>query len=359
MILHAIPEFALTYPGAGNWKAVHATGIALHALKVPVRRVVFRREDPGAMIEACTPEVSDVIVEYSYWGDWVRRLARARPDVRTHVRTHNAEALQHWQRVAPCWRTPAPWARTVYGSLRMLRQDALCRRAAFSLLGINPWEIPRYWRHLPGRARLEHMPYFCPWPALNPDEPALPWTERRRMVLSLPGGFQGRFHRDQLAGLERLMHTAEAVRGGVDWTFGCSRGPDLEESPSRRTPGIRYLEATTDVWALLRSVRVVAFLSDLGFGLKTTVVDALAAGCQVLVTPGLQQRLPEAVGRRCLACVPDDPASVAEALRSADEAPQTVAVNTALQQEAERVLRGVLRACQGSGGTGCGPAQGA
>jgi hypothetical protein len=87
----------------------------------------------------------------------------------------------------------------------------------------------------------------------------------------------------------------------------------------------------------------VAVLTDLGFGLKTTVIDALSAGCHVIVKPGLWRRLPEAIQEYCHPCIPDDPRSVAETLMRVDQSPGWGDINRGLEDEAVRVLRGVLK----------------
>ena len=47
--------------------------------------------------------------------------------------------------------------------------------------------------------------------------------------------------------------------------------------------------------SLLAEARVVAIPSDLGMGFKTKILEAILAGCWVLVTEDVQRRLPDAV----------------------------------------------------------------
>jgi hypothetical protein len=343
MILHAIPDFALAYPDSGNWKAVHATEITLRSIGASARRFVFHGEDPGTVIGACTPDITDVIVEYSYWGWLVKRLVQARPGVRVHVRAHNPEALQHWHREAPSLTAPAHLARCTYGCLRVLWQDTLCCRYATSLLGIGPWETATYWRRLPGRAQVEHMPYFSPWPTLRPGARLLPWAERRQVILGLPGGFSGRFHRDQVIGLGKMAASyRDCAVSRPGWAFLCTRGVLTDVPVDMAQPGVEFTPVTDDVWGLLGSVRAVAVLTDLGFGIKTTVIDAVAAGCYAIVPPKLWSRLPAAAQRHCLRCVPGDARSVADVLAQAERAPDADDPNQTLRNEAANALRRVL-----------------
>lgn len=343
MILHAIPDFAMRWPDSGDWKAAKAFGFALEAAGGPVRTHVFPPEDVRALVDACAPEIAAVFVEYSFWPDALKALAAARPGVRRYVRTINAEALQHWHReraVSRAWRL---LPRTFYGAARLLRRDSLCRIRAHALLGINSWENRAYWGRLPGRARVLYLPYFCPWPRLRPEGRQAPWTARDRVVAVLPGCLSLPFHRDQVAGLSSFAVRAGRLPGRGDaWRYVSTRGVWNEAPPVPPPPELEFLPPVADIWELMGTVRAVAVLSDLGMGLKTTVVDALAAGCHVLVKPGLHRRMPPEIAAHCIACDPVSDSSVAAALERLERSP-TADVNAQLERMAVDGLRELMR----------------
>jgi len=72
-------------------------------------------------------------------------------------------------------------------------------------------------------------------------------------------------------------------------------------------------------WVWLCRMQVVAVLSPLGRGCKTTVTDALAAGCHVWVHPRQHARLPAAERERT---IPVDPDSENDVRRAVDQSQQ-------------------------------------
>ena len=95
-------------------------------------------------------------------------------------------------------------------------------------------------------------------------------------------------------------------------------------------------------WELLCRSRAVAVLTPFGFGLKTTVVDGLAAGCHVVIHPRLAPRIPRDVRRHCIVCDPrrdDDIRALADKL---SRPPANHELNEGLRQEAIGALRSIL-----------------
>lgn len=341
MIVHVMPEWTRLYYAAGDWKAVEAIRLLLQDAGAPVREIVI--SDPVAENLPAMISESDrhLLTHYSRWPDALRALRRLYPRLRLHVRTVNAEALQllHQEQI-PVWRTWA-WFRQRYGSLRLLAQDAACRRFADTLLGISGWDDNHYWRRLPGRARVLTCPYFAPWPRLRPTIRPRPWAERARDVVCLPGTIANPIGRAAVENLARWLRARPDVRR-AGWRFTAPLPPN-NWGPDPRTlaPELTSLGDCAESWDLLTSVRAVAVLTPLGYGCKTTVTDAVAAGCHVLVHPRLWPRLEPPLRSACLAVDPDRPPGP-ELLARLDEPPSATGINETLQQQAAAALREAL-----------------
>lgn len=99
------------------------------------------------------------------------------------------------------------------------------------------------------------------------------------------------------------------------------------------------VEVVEDPWTFLGDVRVLAVLTDLGYGLKTTIVDGIAAGCHVLVTRRLSARLPKVLRAHCIVVDPTDSASVARAGAAVARPPMASRLNDELRLQALTTAR--------------------
>jgi hypothetical protein len=334
ILVHAVPAWIRDRVGAGNWKDVASRRLLWNEINRPCHVVYFDEKDPESLLNCLPAAATDLVLEYSWWPKLLHRLSVTRT-LRVHVRTHNAEALQQWVRD-----NPGPWPtyrtmRSIYGSLRLLYRDTLCRQRSSTLLGISDWDDRAYWSRLPGRAKIVSFPYYSPWPLLRPAVRSAPYSARRAIVTSLPGA-NDRIGRSTIAGLEQLSKWLDWTTEGGRWECVVSSG--ILGSREHLADTIS-LETVRDPWDFLCQVRVVAVLTDLGYGLKTTIVDALAAGCHVLVTPQLSQKLPAIVREHCIVVSPSDRASVASAGRAVATPPQGAVVNELLRQQALAMAR--------------------
>ena len=258
------------------------------------------------------------------------------------MRAHNPEALQNWQRyqvrIRPTYRN----VKYAYGVCRVLGADILCRIRADSILGISDWDNRCYWSRLPGRAKISWIPYHSPWPRLRKHVRPLPWAERQDTIVCMAGA------RDPIgkSSLENFRVLAQHLHGHAGcqpWEFLVSPGILHREGPSNLDGPLTALRELSEPWDLLCGCRAVAVLTPFGFGMKTTIVDALAAGCHVLIDPALARRLPEWLRCHCLQCdVRDRVATVALSERLAVP-PASQDVNGRLRAEAMQALRVALQ----------------
>jgi hypothetical protein len=130
----------------------------------------------------------------------------------------------------------------------------------------------------------------------------------------------------------------DGLRG---WRFRVSPGVIPSRDETRFSSAVERMSFLDEPWDLLCEVKALAVLTPLGFGFKTTILDALAAGCHVLVHPALIKRLPDLVRKHCIEFDPD-------AMKCTDEigarllaAPKRHDVNREMREHA---LRGLNRA---------------
>ena len=335
MILFAVPRHIRDRKGAGNWKDVEATQILLDRLGRAYERVDFDPEAPGDLLRG-RDGVRDLLVHYSWWPDALGQARRNMPGLRIHVRAHNAEALQHLHRSSFRPLPSAAQLRTAYGAGRLLLRDLRCRRLADTILGISAWDNAHYWRRLPGRAAVRHLPYFSPWPLLLPETRPRPWPERDAAVLCMPGA------RDAISTSMIDAFGRLAALGLTPWRFLLTRGILSNGDAAPLPPKVEMTASDDEPWPALCRVRAVAVLTPLGFGTKTTIVDALAAGCHVLVHPALHGRLSAAEREACTPLDPDRPPSREHLGRLLEEPPRAAWRNETLADEARAVLTASL-----------------
>ncbi len=319
---------------AGQWKDVESFNNALNSLAADFQCVEFQCQRLDKVVSLCKQaRADDIIVYYSFLPELLADLRRELPDSRLYVRTVNAEALQHWQRseidMTPTYRN----LRSVYGAVRLFWRDSRCKRVADALLGISEWDNRVYWRRLPGKADVFDVPYSCPWPRLRSMVEALPWKDKKKQVVCLAGG-RDPIGRSMIRGLESLAEAFGNYDELRDWEFFLSPGIFRSKNEDLRSGRVQRLERLGEPWDLLCSVRAAAVLTPLGFGFKTTILDALTAGCHVLVDKRLAKRLPAAIRIHCIEVSTDKKPDMSDVRRRLDHAPAGTQVNDILRQQA-------------------------
>ncbi len=338
MIVHAVPSFINAYEyGAGNWKAVEANRLALQRAGLPSREVGFDGDKPATAIPQVPPDSRHLLIEYSAFPDLLIQLKRTHPPLRLHVRTHNAEPYQHFHRATGNglrdYANPRLWAKC----LRLLWRDVRCRQAADTLLGISEWDNANYWRGLPGKALIRYLPYYSPWPYLRSGVEPQPWDLRKQAVVSLGGNFDP----SGMANVRNLNTIATRLSQAVPnrWSFALTWWSQWHEQVPKVSAHVEVLRDCREPWDLLCQVRALAVLTPLGFGLKTTVVDGLAAGCHVIVHSQLAKRLPHRVRQLCLICDPSRDEDLVRLVDSLSTPPRSHNLNQQLRDTAVDMFR--------------------
>ena len=312
--------------GAGYWKDFEGRRLLCEELGISFVRTWFDPADLASAVTMVLPETTDVIVEYSVHLGLLRALRRGCPRLKLHVRAHNAEALQHLDRLPLSFWPTLENARRLYGAARLAMQDRQSALAADSVLGISSYDAVHYWSRLAGKSCLIDVPYFSPWPELRPQVAPQPWIQRKNQIICMPGGCD-RFSQQQRTHFIALAEATSAAQRSHLPEFLLT---DYTRETAVVSKAVRYLGAIDEPWDLLCESKALAVLTDMGYGMKTTIVDALTAGCRVFVLPGLIPRLPEVVRSFCLPLDPAEPSAdqqLTNALQSS-----SVAMNQVNQQ---------------------------
>jgi len=343
MIIHAVPKFIGSVYAAGNWKAVEANKLALSASKKSFEVVEFDETNPLEFLKHCNNNIKHLIVEYSLWPELVEEIRKKAPWIKLHIRTHNAQGFQHWHRSNFTLRPTYDNLRILYGVMRLAWRDMRCRRVADTLLGISDWDNRNYWRYLPGKARIKSLPYFSPWPYIETDISPLPWEKREQTIVCMPGA-RDPISTTMIQGFNILSRKLSNGASNPKWRFLLTRGIMQLDKEVSLSDNVELIEDIKKPYELLCKSKAVAVITPLGFGMKTTIIDALAAGCHVLLHPKLAQRLPDGLRKLCIVYNPDKRCNLEKLNQKVSTSPPHTHAdyNEHLRQSAVSILKQTL-----------------
>lgn len=341
MLIHAVPNFINQAEyGGGNWKAVEANRLALGRSGIAFGKIEFERDNPTQILEQMKLGVTHLLMEYSWWPEFLINLKKEHPQVRIVVRTHNAEAYQYFHRKI----IATPWgyvsAKRWYEFVHRARRDTHCRQAADVLLGISEWDNQNYWRWLPGKANIRYLPYYSPWPYLRPHVDVPAWHIRQHTIVSMGGNFDPL----GIANLTNFNMLATKLSSALDekYSYLLTWWSKWHRNVPKVSEAVEIMRECQEPWDLLCQSRAVAVLTPLGFGFKTTVVDGLAAGCHVIIHPKLADRLPQQVKELCLICDPSCEQDIAKLADSLSAPPKPHSLNQQLYEMVIDVVRSIF-----------------
>jgi hypothetical protein len=330
-IVHIVPSSVFANTRQGSYKDTISRAAFFQEKCNDYRQVLVDDDDPDKLrgdLEGCAD--ARFLIEYTTFPRILKCIRRTFPRSFIAVRSHNLEPLQHldnngwWPRRGPLW--------TLYGMLRLARADLANKRHADVIYSINDWENRAYWNRLPGRARIEWLPYHCPRHLL-PEAIGAP--QLRNRIACLPTSQQNRKSRDLV---HRFIRFAEQMQqqGGRKYEFVVTG--DLSHWNIPRSDAVTFTGMIDDLRTFLPTVHGVCLLSPLGYGFKTTIGDALAHGCHVLVHPILAQRCPAVVAAALIALDSDRASDVAQACARLSGTPPDRALDSDLRELNQRML---------------------
>jgi hypothetical protein len=321
-LLHVVPSHVYAFPYQGSCKDVYGRESFFASACLDYRKVLVAGDDPEG-IEAATRQMSPggVFLEYTNTPRVLTFLRRRFPESFIAVRAHNLEPLQLLANHGLGRDLP----RVVYGMLRLLSADLQCRRKANAVYPISEWEAKRYWRLLPGRAVVQWLPYF------SASQAATAEPDGERDTIACLAGRIRDYPRSRDMAL-RFIRFAAALRRVTDRYRYVITGDDVASAglalpPWMGTPGL-----VPDIGGFMGSLRAVAMLSPLGYGFKTTIVDALSHGSVPLLHPAQLKRVPAIVRGHCVGVSSLDPSDLRTILERIEGVPDAAHVNATLRR---------------------------
>jgi hypothetical protein len=285
LIIHIVPSSVFTNTWQGSYKDTISRATFLNEISDNYRQIRVDDDCPKTLrAELQGTRGALFLVEYTTFPRIVKWIRQTYPKSFIAVRSHNLEPLQHldnngwWPARGPFW--------VLYGMLRLAAADLVNKRHANIIYSINEWENQVYWNRLPGRAKVEWLPYHCPQHLLP--EPTISNNQRWR-IACLPTSQMNRKSRDLVYRFIRFAEQMQKLCGGK-YEFVITG--DLSHWDLPRSEAVHYTGMINDLRSFLPSVRAVCLLSPLGHGFKTTIGDSIAHGCHVLVHPALARRCP-------------------------------------------------------------------
>ncbi len=353
-VLHVIPDSAgkerhrflgSTKDALGRTEYFEARGIACETMPVPERSDERLREQLRA---ADLRGFDAAVLELPLYPKSIAWLRRTHPALRIFTRAINAEFLHQLHLVRSHRRYPFAGKnrhealRDVARGLLRLRLDRACARRSHALLSITEWESRHYWRRLAGAERVRTVPYFLPRAYV--DEIPRGVAKANHCVCMLSTSFSlTPFPLDAASNFGEMVRHLGAKR--PEWEFSITGSLEVRTRHYRvldttlwMPPRVRKLGFVESPLDVLAGARVMAVLSDLGYGFKTKILDAILSGCHVLVTARLLERLPEVVRPHCLVVDLAHPRTFFEALDRCRDAEPAGEPNTALRGQAFAAL---------------------
>lgn len=329
---------------AGQWKDIESLNFILKSLGHDFEFIEFERDKIEQVVATCSDrKATDVIVYYSFWPELLHRLRSELPDLKLYVRTVNAEAMQNWQRSEISLFPSYSNIRQVYGSIRLAWRDSQCKKYADAMLGISEWDNRNYWLRLPGKSRVYDVPYCSPWPEYRHGIAPKLWVDRSNQIICLAGG-RDPIGKSMVQGFKTMADNLQ-IQGEFDnWEFLLSPGIIRTDVGDALSCNVVRMNLLDEPWDMLCSVKALAVLTPLGFGSKTTIIDALAAGCHVFVHPVLARRLPEYVRDLCIEYDPIDNTDHTSLHYRLSRQPEQHGINDTIKDQVREVFHDIFKA---------------
>lgn len=161
---------------------------------------------------------------------------------------------------------------------------------ADGILAISEWEINKYWKlH---HRNVMHLPYCTPGYSVL-DNNMIEWNRRKRIVVVLPGRIDEPIGQSQIESALRIedkRSTCSKCRDSYSLTVSAGETETAVPNGYRKSIDQAHFE---NPFLALKSVSGYLNPGNKGFGLKTTLVDAVVADTHPLCSATLYSRLPK------------------------------------------------------------------
>lgn len=257
---------------------------------------------------------SHIFIHYTSFVGSLKFIKKTYPDIIVIVRSHNAE-FPHWIHHSYSWFLSGNWIEALkifLISFAKLRGDIISSRLADYILVITPWELENYWKLFPNKCNFLYVPYFSPQQTIQRN--ISDFSDRDLICTCLLSTNKSPFLIDAAKNFQMLVEKTE--KDLPNWIFMISGNNDgIKRSKNKR---VIFTGIVDDPIKLQRETRVVAVLSDFGFGFKTKILESIENGCLVLVSKKLFDRLPDAIKTGCIRVNIEQPKTFFQGLKKAE-----------------------------------------
>lgn len=221
------------------------------------------------------------------------------------------------------------WLRYAFERLHM---DITCARRADFVFSIVEWEKDHYWKYLTNSSKVRNLPYFLP------DMYARETVEtvKKDQCVCLMSTTAGTVPllMDALVNYAGLINRLGNQMPG--WRFFITG--DMRRNRLRLPARLEATGFLESPFPLLLESYAMPLLSDLGFGFKTKLLDAIQSKCYPLVSQNLYRRLPQEIKPYCLVVNKKSVTSFLTALENSKAPYPAGDPNAAFKQKAFAVL---------------------
>ena len=300
----------------GSTKDIRARSDFLTAACIAYDELAINQDhDPDSAVlrafaDLAVDQYATVIFEHSIFPKSIQYLNANYPQLNILFRGHNAECYHrlHYALGALKYDSLMEALKWVNASLRKYNEDARCARYADHVLSITAWESEHYWPRFTSSAKIITAPFYLTDFYLNAIRRKTP--PRSKRCVCLMSTFIGPFLYDALHHYQQLVSKCRRLL--PDWDFDVTG--KIPKKWRKRAPDLNYLGLVDSPLDILCASRVMCVLSDLGYGFKTKILEAIMCGCYVLVPGKLFKRLPREIKPFCKIVNLKKPESFAKAL---------------------------------------------
>ncbi|MBK8781540.1 MAG: hypothetical protein IPO22_06985 [Anaerolineales bacterium] len=292
-----------------------------------------------------------VFVEIPVYPLSIEFIRQTSPKTKVICRSINAElyhqlhtflsnSTYQWRNGAGVFSSFLSNLRLLKGSHYRLKLDYKCGNASNILFSITDWETRYYWNYIVG-SKARNLPYFLP--AKYEEEIHSHVGAKEDICVSFMGVNvgAGSFLADSLYNFNKLVGGLKD--GCPNWRFMATSDTSDVGSDIHLTERITTTGFLKSPYPLLSRAKAVAILSPYGYGFKTKILEAIVAGCYVLLPYQLKKRLPDMVKPFCIEVDLTSTASFKQALSQCMEPFPVGNPNTGLKLEAFAALDAALQ----------------
>lgn len=263
-----------------------------------------------SLADMTVDKYASIVFEHSIFPRSIQYLNMNYPRLNVLFRGHNAEFYHrlHYALGAIKYGALGESFNWVKASLGKYREDSLCARYANYVLSITAWESQHYWPQFTAARKIITAPFYLTDFYLQQIQGKT--QPKANRCVCLMSTFLGPFLYDALHHYQKLVTRCRQLL--PEWDFDVTGR--IPKKWRKRQPDLNYLGFVESPLDILNASRAMCVLSNLGYGFKTKILEAIMCGCYVLVPGKLFSRLPREIKPFCKVVDLKKPESFAKAL---------------------------------------------